>query len=393
MKRYKALLIIAALVAASCSVKTDPDVAASVVTLSIDPTIRHAPETKQAVFGSPSGSGYMMPDKSSYGLFICRHHDGSYTDGSNEYREYALAYNNIKAERNTDWYYTYFESSNLKELLLWGSDEDHDNVTDYNADIFAYAPYVEGMETPEAIPFSISGARDVMYASQNSDTAVNKDIDPATAGTGTAPRVLEVPLTFCHALSLLEFDITLKNPQTNHSIAIDPVTGQQITMAVNASKGYSLDYIRIERSSSAHHPLYVSGKMNAMTGGSLSGLVAAESVTVSGANLNKHYNPNGGVTAIVNSTARAYVLQVPSQDGDAAYEDDDYIISFKFAGQDFPVRFFLKKDHIKHSDGTTYGFQPGYKYTFNFVIDNYVHFDGLNVGEWEEVETPIQKEI
>lgn len=395
MKRYKALLIIAAIAAASCTVKTDPEVPGSVVVLNMEPTLKQAPETKQAVFGNPSGDVYLMPNDATFGLFICQHHDGSYTDGSNVYDEYSFNYKNIKAVRTSNvWYYTYFGYENLKELYLRGVDDDYDGVTDFNADIFAYAPYVENMDTPEAIPFSISGADDVMYASQNSDSAVNKDIDPATAGTGTAPnpRVLDVPLTFCHALSLLEFNITLKNSHTNHSIAIDPYTGEQITMPVNYSKGYTIDYIKIERSAIAQHPLYVSGTMNAMTEGTLSNLVAAESVTVSGASLGRHRTTSTlAVSANSAVTPKAYVLQVPSQDGEE-YNDGDYVISFKFGGQNFPVRFLLLKDHIKHSDGT-YGFKSGFKYTFNLVIDNYIHFEGLNVGLWTDADAPIQKEI
>ena len=44
---------------------------------------------------------------------------------------------------------------------------------------------------------------------------------------------------------------------------------------------------------------------------------------------------------------------------------------------------------MRHGDSAEYGFKPGYKYTFNFVIDNYIHFTGVEFGEWTTVEKPI----
>ena len=124
--------------------------------------------------------------------------------------------------------------------------------------------------------------------------------------------------------------------------------------------------------------------MNAMTGGTLSGLTAADELSV---------GSGMGVGAGNTSTApaRSYVLQVPSQEGDAAYSDGDYTFEFHFSGQTYPVTFTLLREHIRHADGTTYGFQPGYRYTFKFEIDNYVHFEGVTVGEWETVEEPIHQ--
>ena len=131
--------------------------------------------------------------------------------------------------------------------------------------------------------------------------------------------------------------------------------------------------------------------MNAMTGGTLYGLEDAASVTVS--SLAPH---NGGSITIGSgnysseTSAKAYVLQVPSQTGET-YADGDYTFEFRFSGQTFPVTFTLLREHILHADGVTCGFQPGYRYTFKFEIDNYVHFEDMTVGEWETVEEPIHQ--
>ena len=399
--------MIAALAAlASCGVKNDPEVPVNGVSLSITPTLVQAPETRAAVFGDLSNGNYMMPDGTSFGLFVCEHYDGSYTDGTNPYTPYALNYNNIKAVRTGGrdnvagdgvWNYTYYTYTNLTELYLKGTDENNDHITDVNADIFAYAPYQASVTTPEYVPFSVASAMDVMYAAQNPDPVANKDIDPGNpAYHVTNPAKVEVPLTFTHALSLLEFCFTLKNPLANHSYVAEPTTENGIQgIGQSYARDYTLDFIKIERTAGAQHPLHVSGVMNAMTGGTLSELQDASSLTVSERALQKHgYSATNYVHVSPSSNpGKAYILQVPSQEGES-YQDGDYLISFKFTGQDFPVTFTLLREHLMHADGTTCGFQPGYKYSFNFVIDNYVHFEGITIGEWETIEAPIlQKEI
>lgn len=370
-------ILFGCVLAVSCTQKTPRVNPQPAVALAPSPTVCQAPATRGPVFGQPDGAGhYLMPGNSSFGLWICDHHTGSYTNGSNPYTEYALRYNNIRASRSGNtWYYNYFGYTGFPTLYITPKDENRDDVTDVSADIFAYAPYQDSA-TPESVPFSIAGGTDVMFAAENG--VDNLDIDPADLDAnprytqnGPLGRTLEVPLTFHHALALLEFDFWMKNRSFNH-----PDEGGN-------ALGYTLNSIKIIRRDGGH-PLYTSGSMNAMTGGTLSGLTAADELSV---------GSGMGVGAGNTSTApaRSYVLQVPSQEGDAAYSDGDYTFEFHFSGQTYPVTFTLLREHIRHADGTTYGFQPGYRYTFKFEIDNYVHFEGVTVGEWETVEEPIHQ--
>ena len=338
------------------------------VQLDIVPTVVTTPETKWVLFPDVSGN---MPNASSFGLFICDHYTGSYTDGSNPYTEYAVRFNNIRAYRYDSWQYNYSGYSGFSTLYLGPKDEDLNGITDNTCDIFAYAPHQEGVTRLESIPFNISNAVDVLYVEQNAHPTINKNINPADYIP--SPGHLAVPLTFHHALSLLEFDFRLKNHDFEHPM--DPA----------ATHKYTLQSIRIDRLG-GH--LYSSGTMNAMTGGVLSNLTDVTSITYSSPD-----GYNGGVGVWPDSNpARAYMLQVPTQTGED-YQDGDYLFTFTFSGQVFPVTFTLMRNHIKHSDDT-YGFQPGYKYTFNFEIDNYVHFEGVTIGEWEAVTTPaMQTEI
>lgn len=381
-------LISLALLMVSCTQQSVPGGTKAGLALNIVPAVSQSPETRGAVFGDyDSATGtYRLPNLTSYGLYICDHHTGSYTDGSNPYREYAPFYNNIRAYRDEYgvWRYNYSDpdnSSTFPTLFLYPPDDDNDGVTDKTADIFAYVPYQQA-GTPEAVAFSVTSAIDVMYAAENGVS--NLDIDAANLSD---PRItdkhLDVPLTFKHALTLLEFDIVLKNNEYNH-----PGGDGSTDRTTNY---YTLESIRIDRKEGGH-PLYVSGSMNPMKDGELTGLAEAGSVTVSGATLGRHFTANP-LTIKPKATTKAYILQVPTQAGDN-YSDGDYTFTFRFSGQTFPSTFTLLREHIRHADGTTYGFQPGYRYTFRFVIDNYVHFEGVTIGEWETVTEPLyQTEI
>lgn len=377
-------ILFGCVLAVSCTQKTPRVNPQPAVALAPSPTVCQAPATRGPVFGQPDGAGhYLMPGNSSFGLWICDHYTGSYTDGSNPYTEYALRYNNIRASRSGNtWYYNYFGYTGFPTLYITPKDENRDDVTDVSADIFAYAPYQDSA-TPESVPFSIAGGTDVMFAAENG--VDNLDIDPADLDAnprytqnGPLGRTLEVPLTFTHALALLEFDFWVKNRWYNHP----DENGNAL--------GYTLNSIKVTRREGGH-PLYTSGKMNAMRSGLLYDLTESASVTVSG------LAPHNGGTITVGSgnyspgtAAKAYILQVPSQAGET-YSDGDYTFEFHFSGQTYPVTFTLLREHIRHADGTTYGFQPGYRYTFKFEIDNYVHFEGVTVGEWETVEEPIHQ--
>ena len=372
MKRlFYIALAATALFSNSCTVANQPE-QGGVVQLQITPGIASAPKTRGVVFPAASNA---MPNRSSFGLFVCDHYNYS-GGGSNPYTEYAARYNNIRAYRNDsgNWRYNYSGYTDFEMLYLAAKDADRDGMTDITADIFAYAPYQEDLATLEAVPFSISGAVDVMYAEQNTDPDNNKNIDPAAYSQAPYNGHLPVPLTFRHALSLLEFDFTVKNENYEHPM--DPASTQ----------GYRLQSIQLTKKHPSAH-LYSSGTMNAMNEGALSDLTPADAITVS------FLTPNGSNYGYIDftSTAQAYFLQVPTQAGDAGYADGDYEFTFTFSGQTFPVKFTLLREHIKHSDNVTYGFQPGCKYTFHFIIDNYIHLEGVTIGEWETVDTPVQK--
>lgn len=312
--------------------------------------------TKGPIIPDQIGGEGQFPEKTSYGLFICNH----VADGPNPYIEHAPEYNNIRAynsETTHKWMFSYDIEGDKTEfpvLFLVGKKDDADNSV--CADIFAYAPYNKDVTTPEYIEFAISTQSDVMYAIQNSDPDVNKNINPL----GEASEV-DVPLTFAHALTLLEFNVELKNDKYNHPEGNGNV------------KGYIIEKIKVTKNAAADVPLYSGGTLNAING-ELTPKDDVESMTVK-----CKYD-------VKNNKIKTYLLLVPTEP-----DDDEYIFSFYLNDVLLNSVFELKKEHLRHGDSDVYGFKPGYKYTFNFVIDNYIHFTGVEFGEWTTVQEPIYK--
>lgn len=311
-------------------------------------------ETKAPILPDSSGDLLNFPKNATYGLFICDHHNG---EGENPYSEHAYLYNNICATNSssgTKWLYNYpgFTDTFPSIFLIGKKDKTDESI---HADIFAYAPYIKDVVSPEHIPFKLSDQHDMMYAVENT-TAENNDIDPLGS-----ERKRPVNLTFVHTLALLEFNIELKNTEVNHP------------EGNNSSNGFSLDKIIIRKTAAADVPLYTAGELNAVTG-ELTNLTEAESVTVS-------YK---STTSNKQGALRAHLLIVPTQP-----DDEELVFSFVFNGVTLNSVFNLKKEYLRHGESDTYGFQAGYEYKFNFVLDNYIHFKDVEFGKWTTIEEPI----
>ena len=353
MKNRINILFLCVFVCLSCGkAGLDADIKQEGVRLNISESILSV-ETKGPILPGQIGGENQFPVKSSYGLFICDH----VSEGSNPYNEHAPEYNNIKVHNPNNankWLFSYDEDdkSGFPVLFLVGKKDDADNSV--CADIFAYAPFYKDVTSPECIEFDVYDQHDIMYAIQNSDSAVNKNINPLESASE-----VDVPLTFAHALTLLEFNVELKNDKYNHPEGNGDVNG------------YSIDKITIAKNSTAEVPLYSGGTLNAVNG-TLTPKDDVESMTVKckcDAKKNK---------------IKTYLLLVPTQP-----DDDEYIFSFHLNDVVLNSVFHLKKEHLRHGDSAEYGFKAGYKYTFNFVIDNYIHFTGVEFGKWTTVEKPI----
>lgn len=324
------------------------------VYLNIQSTVK-TDETKAAITGT------QLPDGSTFGLFICEHHDSS---EPNPYIAHSPQYNNIKATlSNGKWMYSYAGYTAFPTIFVLEKLDENDNPV--NADVFAYAPYHLEVTTPESVPFDITEQNDYMYALENNDPSANKNINPAASGTEVT-----VPLTFAHAFALLEFKVLIKNDTYNH-----PTTG-------GGAQWHDISGIKVRKNSSIDPEdiqLYRKGTMNAMTG-AIS--IPDEYGDVSELSFKPHTAKSH--TSDGKRLITATFLMVPAEP-----DDDEYIFDFFFDGIDISSEFTLKKEHLKHGTSDEYGFKAGYKYTFNFELDNYMHFCDVQFGEWTTIEKPI----
>ena len=68
-------------------------------------------------------------------------------------------------------------------------------------------------------------------------------------------------------------------------------------------------------------------------------------------------------------------------------EDDALCMHFYLNGTEHPQSYVIKASDVLHSDGVTRGFKSGYIYTFNFIFDNYVRLDNVQIDDdWETDE-------
>lgn len=297
-------------------------------------------------------SGTAFTDKTSYGIFVCEH-------GSTTVAHKANSWNLRAYYTDADsWRFSYvgtlssgaLSSSSFADLVLMANEEET------TADLYAYAPWTQNAyaKTPAAIPFSVAGQEDLMYAQQNLANE-NAGLDPAAS----AP--LHAAFSFKHAYALLCFRFKLKN-QGNGT-------------------AYLLSNIKVTKdpgATTAH--LYTSGSFNALTG------TFNLDECVDGSTFNVNYNTQSWNYTYI-SSATDYtmfsLMLVPT-----AVADDE--LTFTFTVNDKVLQpFVLKADQVLHGDGVTAGFQPGYRYVFNFTLDNFLYFDGFNVESWSATDETL----
>lgn len=357
MKMKYPVFLLLALGAAACVRPAQTDIPSDARRVELVCRIDDRVETRA------DGDPVPFTNNNSLGLFICDHSDAD----PNPFTPHAAGYTNISAYKGSganDWSFRYGGyGSSLSTLYIRVKKDD---ITDEPilTDFFAYAPYTDGITNPHSIPFNLTGAnsiKDPLWCIENASPTINKLINISEV----AGETLTVPLTFRHALAQIACVVTIKNTQYLHPDGDGNAVWPGLGITLNkANPG-------------AH--LYYSGRMDAFDG-RLFSLYETSSLGLNGINYS--------TTSVDTPTKTAYTQFVPTQAGED-YADGDLEFHFSIGGQNSPVVFPLLREHLRHGTSDVYGFQAGYRYTFRFVIDNYVHFSGLTIGTWEDVEVPL----
>lgn len=284
--------------------------------------------------------GVAFSEGNTFALYVCKHEDQDLNPDGLQFVEHNYGYNNVKVTRKgSSWqFYNSILKENLSQLYISTNDEG------INADVYAYAPYIENAVSPAEIPFDISRNNDLMYVSQNASKTVNKNMLPSSVES-------DVALTFHHVLAKLSFRMKIKNdsPVSTHTV----------------------DSIVIRKAGGKGTELYKTGVFNAMTG-TLTNNSTADSISF------KHffsYTSGSGVGGTFNQTTGKdfNVMLYPVEF--AADGDLEVILWIDGFRKVFPIM----RDNVKHSNGTTFGFVAANEYVFNITIDNYVHLDGVTI--------------
>lgn len=288
----------------------------------------------------------------NYGIFACIHEDTP-----SAFAPFKSSVYNARAKKvSGKWLYDYVGTASPGALDATNSSFFTllQRTDDQPADLYAYAPWMQEVYLPSVgptrIPFKTAEQKDLMYAEQNLTNA-NGSLDPASMSP------LSATFHFKHVMARLVFKFRVLNVPTNYRIS-------------------SVSIARTDDAATSH--LYTSGTFNAITGT----LDCVEEVNTDG----KHIIAVPKELTVDSTTPVALsVLFVPTEVG-----DDELSFTFTVNSQKMQP-FVLKKEFVEHGPGSgIYGFQPGYTYTFNFTLDNYVYFDGFSVSEdWESLELPL----
>ena len=288
--------------------------------------------------------GVEFCERQTFGLFICCHEDQSQNPTGLQFEEHNLGYNNIRVTKTSESW-TFYNSVIREELpQLYIST----NTDKTNADVYAYAPYIEDAVSPTEIPFNINLNQDLMYVTENASQTENKDMLPSSVESN-------LHLHFEHVLAKLSFNCKIKNTMTSIST-------------------HTVDSIIIRKAGGKTTPLCVTGTFNAMTG-QLTPLTYGDSIV---ARSIKYSASGGNGGSFKSTTPTSFNVMLYPQEL-AADGDLEAILVIDGFRKILPIT----RSNVEHSGGTQYGFRAGYNYNFNITIDNYVHLDGVTVkSDW-----------
>lgn len=288
------------------------------------------------------------------------------------FTEYLPFLSNIEATSAgtspTSWTFRYDGSRNKFQTLYLISKKNSSNEK-VDCDVYAYAPYIAGRTPAQltSLPFSFSSQTDVMWADQNLATFNFSDKDYNNRGIVIDGTSKKLQFDFHHVLSLLQFQLRIKN--SDH-----PYSG--------GYSGNTRYYLSSVKMTAKPGTLVGSGSLNALTG-----VFTGDDTYVTEQTWNWSSNypsipMDGSYAAVFN------VLVCPGAffyGGPHSYADGDY--SFRFA------LYSQEKGYLPYADFTLLasqlggnGFESGKKYIIQLTFDNYVHFDGITItDDWTEV--------
>ena len=311
--------------------------------LELDVSVRQ--DTRAAITGTD------FPKDATIGLSVCK---------TGDYEPHTKGMDNIRATRTeSGWNYSLSTNLNISTDVLAITSK-----AECNADVYAYAPWIEGVTNLEAIPYDAASQGDLMYAEENASGDANRNISPdPQTGDPAVDDSYPVHLRFRHALSLVRVGVRLAN------------TGYRAPY---------MSYLTLRRTSgSVATRLYSGVTFNAISGTFTGGTYTeTDEVTATVSN-----------TYITSTTSYLYtnLLVIPTE-VDASGELE---LLLGIDGCPLKDTYKIRLEDLDDLDGGGKGFRSGRSYTFLFTIDNYLRLvpDNLIISEWPDEEESLERYI
>lgn len=321
--------------------------------LVIDARVLPTPTAKAVVEGSAFKTG------NDIGIFVYHSEtsDPEHPSPMEGFSLYGPRYRNIKgiydqSSPSKPWSFM-FEGANNRPFSDIYLLKPSISVFEEGLAVLAYAPWIQGSESIERIPFTLGGESksmpDLMWARQNTHDVLLNNVDPGKnykiIPDGTAKPVV---LTFRHALSLLKIGFRCKYEGSKMSVSS----------------------ISLRRGDGSSAPLWTSAYFNAVNGTVVEG---STSEVLSYDYSGESYDFGSGEYEYVPMLICPYDYQA----------DGDYVLEFRFNSVDPDEEIPTLSYPIRKAD-LKGGFEAGKVYHFKFTLDNYIQFDGVNVSDtWE----------
>lgn len=305
------------------------------------------PSVKSVVEGSS-----LDEDGRTYGLFLCRSGDSGYGAWVSD------RYSNLRAVYDDGWCYATASLSSRTFVPLNLITDDASQAFD----MYCYSPWFPDTEVDGGLSYDLSSVEEGDYDDFMYATYEDAQGDPANLSLFVVDgATLTVPVHFHHALARVVIHLKLAVAQDS---GLDSASSMRLCRA------------ELVRPQGSGTPLYTKGCMDILTGA-----------------VSQSQSESDTVQAVVcdtlvssSSVWTSTSMLVHPQD---YVGDGDYHLRLYFNGSDvahsLATDYPIRRSDITHSDGVTCGFCAGYSYHLRFVLQDYVHLEGVSVcADWDD---------
>lgn len=408
MKRnlYGILSLLAVVAMGSCSSNEDGEIATydnaeAISYLTLLPSLDYDSDIADvdSVTSRTEETKIDLPSGTVIGVFLLEHPKNHHQLEVNEtYIPYSPPDLNIKGtySGNNKWTFSYSNTldATFPDLFITRGPQE-----DKTADLYAYAPWDEDVENLRAV--SIKRGIDFLYPEENGATTTgttdqntdksNKNLEPLTEAYCTnnnKVRNYTIPLTFRHAMSLLQLRLKVRSNATDELIT-DDSTDKGINHNVVLSK-----VVVTILENETNLTFYESGIFDTFTG-LWSSKIGSDKYLITGTDGKWDGTTSDGNWYLTPNYGNLYFYLVPCLADNETDDDDTPVMQFdislnrmeKNEGEITSYTYTVTRKEMRRSIDSDYGLRQGYRYIFSFYIENYLHLENVLIDtSWVDAQ-------